>query len=484
MKNIGKFTFVFTASILILVVLSVFNLSNATTGIVNTPAVRIREKASTDSEILTVAYEDEEIEILGEEGDWYKVSVNGENGYASKSLIKLKDNSGTSNNATLNAKNTNTTNNKNTSSENNTAVSNSNNSNNTKNENTVDTNTTSNNTDNNSNNENSNEENNASNEITKVVINDTTLKLLPNFSSNDIKLLTKDLKVTLGKELNNWVEVTADNVTGWMLKNKLGDNAENPATAPEENKPEETSKPEENKPEEDKTEEPKEQRTSENRATGKIIVETANVREKADKSSNIIYRLDEGDEVTIVEEVGDWYKITNSEVSSGYLYKTLLKVSNTSSRGTANTRQEIEKVEQSNAISEVNTKSTNNGLEVVEFAKKYLGTSYVSGGKTPETGFDCSGYTKYIFGNFGYTLGDTASGQNSVGSEVSRENLKEGDLLLFYDEAKTKIGHTGIYIGNDQFIHSANPQRGVVIDNFSTNSYYSSRFITARRIVE
>ena len=115
---------------------------------------------------------------------------------------------------------------------------------------------------------------------------------------------------------------------------------------------------------------------------------------------------------------------------------------------------------------------------------QFIGYPYVSGGKTPESGFDCSGFTKYIFSNFGFTLGATAASQNSVGREVSRDSLIAGDLLLFYDEGKTKIGHTGIYIGNGDFVHAANSKRGVVTDNINTSSYYDERYITARRIVE
>ena len=73
-----------------LLVLFSSNICFASTGIVNTPAVRIREKATTDSKIITKAYEDDELEILGEEGDWYKVKFDGKEGYASKSLIKEK----------------------------------------------------------------------------------------------------------------------------------------------------------------------------------------------------------------------------------------------------------------------------------------------------------------------------------------------------------------------------------------------------------
>lgn len=105
------------------------------------------------------------------------------------------------------------------------------------------------------------------------------------------------------------------------------------------------------------------------------------------------------------------------------------------------------------------------------------------GCSTPENGFDCSGFTRYVFGHFGYTLGQVAADQTSLGAVVERENLQTGDLILFYNDEKTKIGHCGIYCEDGNFIHSANPQRGVVIDNLNTNSYYSQRFVTARRIV-
>ena len=59
-----------------------------------------------------------------------------------------------------------------------------------------------------------------------------------------------------------------------------------------------------------------------------------------------------------------------------------------------------------------------------------------------------------------------------------------GDLIVFYNEEKTKVGHVGIYIGNGEFVHAANPERGVVIDNINTNTYYNTRFVSARRIIK
>ena len=141
----------------------------------------------------------------------------------------------------------------------------------------------------------------------------------------------------------------------------------------------------------------------------------------------------------------------------------------------------VENVEKENSSKEQISK---NGNSVVEYAKQYLNYPYVVAGKTPETGFDCSGFTRYVYKNFGYELSSVSSGQTSIGEEISRENLEPGDLILFYNEGKTKIGHTGIYIGNGEFIHAANAKRGVVIDNINTLSYYNERFVTARRIVK
>ena len=81
-------------------------------------------------------------------------------------------------------------------------------------------------------------------------------------------------------------------------------------------------------------------------------------------------------------------------------------------------------------------------------------------------------------------MASVAASQVNVGEEVSRDELQPGDLVLFYNDGKTKIGHTGIYVGNGDFIHAANSKRGVVYDNINTVSYYNERYVTARRIVK
>ena len=122
------------------------------------------------------------------------------------------------------------------------------------------------------------------------------------------------------------------------------------------------------------------------------------------------------------------------------------------------------------------------GAQVVEYAKQYIGYKYKSGGATPTTGFDCSGFTSYVFKQFGISLNRSSSGQIKNGIAVNKNDWQQGDILVYKNESKTAIGHVGIYIGNGNFIHSANKKEGVKITSTSS-SYYSQRYVGARRVI-
>lgn len=124
--------------------------------------------------------------------------------------------------------------------------------------------------------------------------------------------------------------------------------------------------------------------------------------------------------------------------------------------------------------------------EVINKAKKHIGTRYTSGGKEPTNGFDCSGFTCFIYGKFNISLPPTASLQSETGRSVLLSEAQKGDLVFFKgSDAKSKnIGHVGIVVSNKgepiKFIH-ASSSKGITISGLD-QTYYRERFVKIRRL--
>jgi peptidoglycan DL-endopeptidase CwlO len=112
---------------------------------------------------------------------------------------------------------------------------------------------------------------------------------------------------------------------------------------------------------------------------------------------------------------------------------------------------------------------------VVGIAMQYRGIPYRWGGASPSTGFDCSGFVMYVYAQVGVSLPHNAAMQYGYGSPVSRANLQAGDLVFF-----NGLGHNGIYIGGNQFIHS--PHTGDVVKISTLTGWYDYTFYGARRL--
>jgi hypothetical protein len=106
---------------------------------------------------------------------------------------------------------------------------------------------------------------------------------------------------------------------------------------------------------------------------------------------------------------------------------------------------------------------------IIENARKYLGVSYKYG-QSDENGFDCSGFVKYVYGNFGYSLPHSSYEQFHITERLDEKKARPGDLVFFITRGQ-RISHVGIYIGDNTFIHSPSRGKSVCIDSLDSEYY-------------
>lgn len=207
------------------------------------------------------------------------------------------------------------------------------------------------------------------------------------------------------------------------------------------------------------------------------VKESVNVRDNDSMDSNVVSVLEKGTKVSGIKGKY-WIKVSEGRyISVNYVQdeKVDLNQSNNAESTDSYKKESKAKVVRSN--------EGGSGSAVAQAAYNYLGEKYVWGSAQPGVGFDCSGLTSYLYNKVcGISLYRNSAAQSNNGYPVSKNNLKQGDLLFFSTNGSGSISHVGIYVGNGKMIHASTPSTGVIISDIDSN-YYSDTFVTARRIL-
>ena len=462
----------------------------ATTAVVDVQSLYLREKASTSSDMVDGLVKGQKLEVIEKLDGWYKVEADGKIGYVSADFVTVKDENKEETKSTEKQE----TKQEETKPEEKNEEKTASEEKETKQEDEIKQEEK--NTENSENNKEEKQESskNTKSEVKEFKVKQATLEndakayILPLINSNVLKELKKGTQVTIYDETNNWYYIQDDEISAWVNKTVFGEIIEQ-----EENtKTEETKSIEEKetKQEETKSEEKNEEKTAseEKEITKKSMYVNntggINVREGAGTDYKVVTSLSFNDMVYVIAEVGDWYKVEVNE-GVGYIAKRLLseKEQDTTSRGAEERTVESDEQNQVEEQRSSASSASSVGEEIAEFAKQYLGCPYVYGASGPSS-FDCSGFTMYVFKNFGINLSHSATAQSKNGDYIAKEDLMPGDLVFFKDyQTMDGIGHVGIYVGDGNFIHASSGTGYCVKISTLLSGSYNTRYETARRLV-
>lgn len=438
MKKIISLKNVVTLASVGIISLFFMNMSYAANiGKVNTETVNLREKTDGNAKILELLPNNKEVEIIEKTGDWYQVKVDGITGYVRQDLITVEEQP-VAETTTPEKEETQATVEQPEQAEQAPTEE--------PKQETV---------------ENKEEVVVEEKEIElgkyKTTEN-TKLKILPVINATNTIEIKKEEEVNVTEIMNGWVCVETTSAKGWMRKEKLQKEEPKVEQQPEETKPVEQPEPE---PEPEKV-----------IKTLYVNTSSINLRKEANTSSEILANLLLNTSVDVLSEANGWSKVRVNG-KEGYISTSLLSDRKQETSRSESQPRTAEKQVEKQETSTPTPPASKNGESVVAYAKQFIGTKYKYGGSSPSTGFDCSGFTSYVYKNFGISLPRTSGGQAGVGTKVDRNNLAAGDLVIY-------SGHVAIYVGGGQVIHAPRPGKTVCIVPINQAA---SNYITARRVL-
>ena len=232
-----------------------------------------------------------------------------------------------------------------------------------------------------------------------------------------------------------------------------------------------------------------------------VQADRLNVREAPDISSGRIGYIDNGERVKLIEWGNEWSKVDYAAEHTGYVASEYVTIAEEFiyAKSIEEERAELAALQELQARTQASEEAAPERMvvsvsppqtdyanvselrsAVVDYAMQYLGNRYVHGGQSLATGTDCSGFTCYVYKEFGYSLSRTPQGQyTSAGRGIDMSQIQPGDVICYSSNGST-CTHVGLYIGNGQIIHAANSRKGVIISNYD----YDGIILGVRSIVD
>ncbi len=215
-----------------------------------------------------------------------------------------------------------------------------------------------------------------------------------------------------------------------------------------------------------------------------VKADRLNVREEQSTESKRIGYVDNGEKIRLLEDCGEWIKVQYAEQKEGYVssqYITILEEytyaktleeeqAEIAEKEALAARENVAEQEVPEIITNIEFPDTlytsNEELRsnIVDYALQYVGNRYVSGGSSLAGGTDCSGFTCFIYADFGYSISRTPQGQyTGAGRSIDYSEIQPGDIICYCSNGTGRCTHVALYIGNGQIVHEANSRKGVIV---------------------